>query len=110
MYIDVQGKHINKRNARANRATVYVHLIPPGAADTADYRLHIPESAGDKITLHARLNYRKFSWFNTHVSFPGVEADKTGPGGLGTPTTQDYDDRKWAFNGDTSQVSGNLKT
>jgi hypothetical protein len=43
------------------------------AADTAHrYRLHIPENAGDKITLHAKLNYRKFSWFNTH-SFAGVE-------------------------------------
>ncbi len=110
LQIDGHGNPINKRNAWATRSVVYVHLIPPGAADTAHYRLHIPESAGDKITLHARLNYRKFSWFNTHFSFAGVEADKTGPGGLGTPTTQDYDDRKWAFNGDTSQVSGNLKT
>ena len=41
--------------------------------------------------------------------FAGVEEEKTGPGGLGTATTPDYDDRKWAFNGDTSKVSGNLK-
>src|SRR2546423_280704 len=110
LQIDGHGNPINKRNAWATRSVVYVHLIPPGAADTAHYRLHIPENAGDQITLHARLNYRKFSWFNTHFSFAGVEADKTGPGDLGTPTTPDYDDRKWAFNGDTSQVSGNLKT
>jgi Flp pilus assembly protein TadD len=98
---------------------VYVHLIPPGAADTAHFRLHIPENAGDKITLHAKLNYRKFSWFNTHFSFAGVEADKTpranpaGAPNAGVTTataTPDYDDRKWAFNGDTSKVSGNLKT
>src|SRR6184192_108517 len=108
--IDGHGNAINKRNAWATRSVVYVHLIPPGAADTAHYRLHIPENAGDQITLHARLNYRKFSWFNTHFSFAGVEADKTGPGELGRPTTPDYDDRKWAFNGDTSKVSGNLKT
>ena len=110
LQIDGHGNPINKRNAWATRSVVYVHLIPPGAADTAHYRLHIPETAGDKITLHARLNYRKFSWFNTHFSFAGVEADKTGPGDLGTPTTPDYDDRKWAFSGDTSNVSGNLKT
>ena len=68
-----------------------------------------PASAGNKITLHARLNYRKFTSFNTHFSFAGVEADKTAPSGSGTMTTTDYDDRKWAFNGDTSRVSGNLK-
>src|SRR5439155_20451033 len=107
LQIDGHGNPINKRNAWATRSVVYVHLIPPGAADTAHYRLHIPDSAGDKITLHARLNYRKVSWFNTHCSFARVEADKTGPGDLGTPTTPDYDDRKWAFNDDTAQVSGN---
>jgi len=110
LQIDGHGNPINKRNAWATRSVVYVHLIPPGAADTAHYRLHVPDNAGDKIQLHARLNYRKFSWFNTHFSFAGVEADKTGPGDLGTPTTPDYDDRKWRFNGDTSKVSGNLKT
>jgi len=109
LQIDGHGNPINKRNAWATRSVVYVHLIPPGAADTAHFRLHIPENAGDKITLHARLNYRKFGWFNTHFSFAGVEADKTGPGDIGIATTPDYDDRRWAFNGDTSNVSGNLK-
>src|SRR5207249_1777817 len=110
LQVDAHGNRINKRNAWATRSVVYVHLIPPGAADTAHYRLHIPENAGDQITLHARLNYRKFSWFNTHFSFAGVEADKTGPGDLGRATTPDYDDRQWAFKGDTAKVSGNLKT
>jgi len=104
LQIDGHGHPINKRNAWATRSVVYVHLIPPGAADTAHYRLHIPENAGDQITLHARLNYRKFSWFNTHFSFAGVEADKTGPGDLGRATTPDYDDRQWAFNGDTKTL------
>jgi Flp pilus assembly protein TadD len=118
LQIDGHGNPINKRNAWATRSVVYVHLIPPGAADTAHFRLHIPENAGDKITLHAKLNYRKFSWFNTHFSFAGGEADKTArenpvaaPDARATTatTTPDYDDRKWAFNGDTSKVSGNLK-
>ena len=109
LQIDGHGNQINKRNAWATRSVVYVHLIPPGAADTAHYRLHIPENAGDKITLHAKLNYRKFTWFNTQFSFAGIEAGKTTPSDPGTATTKDYDDRKWAFNGDTSQVSGNLK-
>src|SRR5256714_1411109 len=110
LQIDGHGHPINKRNAWATRSVVYVHLIPPGAADTAHYRLHIPENAGDQITLHARLNYRKFSWFNTHFSFAGVGADKRGRADVGRAPTPDYDDRQWAFNGDTAKVSGNLKT
>lgn len=109
LQIDGHGNVINKRNAWATRSVVYVRLIPPGAADTAHYRLHIPENAGEKITLHARLNYRKFSWFNTHFSFAGVEENRADPPKVAATTTPDYDDRKWAFNGDTSQVSGNLK-
>ncbi len=110
LQIDGHGNPIDKRNAWATRSVVYVHLIPPGAADTAHFRLHIPENAGDKVTLHARLNYRKFSWFNTHFSFAGVEVEKTGSASSGTVvTTPDFDDRKWAFTGDTSRVSGNLK-
>src|SRR5262249_49553646 len=46
--IDAHGNVINKRNAWSSRATVFVHLIPPGAADTVHYRIHIPESAGEK--------------------------------------------------------------
>jgi tetratricopeptide (TPR) repeat protein len=109
LQIDAHGNPVNKRNAWATRSVVYVRLIPPGAADTVHYRLHIPDNAGDKITLHAKLNYRKFTWFNTHFSFAGVEAAQSAPSNSATVTTKDYDDRKWAFTGDTSHVSGNLK-
>src|SRR5229473_3532500 len=103
--IDAHGNVINKRNAWSNRAVVYVHLIPPGAADTVHYRIHIPENSGEKINLHAKLNYRKFMWWNTHFSYAGEE-DPTPPKGATTP---DYDDRKFAFHGDTSGVAGALK-
>src|SRR5712691_369436 len=106
LQIDGHGNPVNKRNAWATRSVVYVHLIPPGAADTAHFRLQIPENAGEKITLHAKLNYRKFMWWNTQFSFAGLE-DPSQPHGSTTP---DYDDRKWAFTGDISSVSGNLKT
>ena len=43
LQIDAHGNPINKRNAWASRATVYVRLIPPGAADTVHYRLHVPK-------------------------------------------------------------------
>jgi tetratricopeptide (TPR) repeat protein len=92
LQLDAHGNRINKRNAWATRAVVYVHLIPPGAADTVHYRLHIPANAGDKITLHARLCYRKFAWWNTQFSFAGVP-DSSQPQAV----TPDYDDRKFSF-------------
>ena len=104
LLIDAHGNPINKRNAWANRASVYVHLIPPGAADTAHYRLHIPANAGDRITLHAKLNYRKFMWWNTQFAFAGVP-DPNQPHGTMTP---DYDDRKWRFAKAPQNVAGNL--
>lgn len=110
LQIDGHGNVINKRNAWATRSVVYVHLIPPGAADTVHYHLHVPENCGDKITLHAKLNYRKFSWYNTQFSFAGVPEDETKLVSSGAKeTTPDYDDRKFAFSGDTSIVSGNIK-
>src|SRR5260221_7800779 len=93
LQIDAHGNAINKRNAWSTRSVVYVRLIPPGAADTVHYRLHVPDNAGDKITLHAKLNYRKFTWFNTHFSFAGVPEDITKLPREGRQTTPDYDDR-----------------
>ncbi len=59
LQIDEHGNPVNKRNAWSTRSVVYVRLIPPGAADTVHYRMTIPQNAGNKITLHARLCYRK---------------------------------------------------
>ena len=106
LLIDAHGNPINKRNAWANRATVYVHLIPPGAADTAHFHLHIPESAGDKITLRAKLNYRKFMWWNTQFAFAGAHQADPPPSAV----TPDYDDRKWTFapHPAPANIAGNL--
>jgi len=102
LQIDAHGNPINKRNAWASRAVVYVRLIPPGAADTVHYRLHVPENAGEHITLHAKLNYRKFQWWNTQFAFGGMpDPHSTGD------VAPDHDDRKWNFNGDLSHVSSN---
>jgi len=105
LLIDAHGHPINKRNAYMTRAAVYVRLIPPGAADTVHFRLQVPPDAGDKITLTAHLNYRKFSWYNTHWAFAGVPD----PDQKGARYTPDYDDRKFVFAGDTSDVSGEIK-
>jgi len=105
LQIDGHGNPINKRNAWATRAVVYVHLIPPGAADTAHFRLHIPETAGEHITLHSKLNYRKFQWWNTHFSFGGTpDANQSGD------VANDHDDRQWKFNGDLSDISSKSKS
>jgi cytochrome c-type biogenesis protein CcmH/NrfG len=78
-----------------------VHLIPPGAADTVHYRLHIPDNLGNKITLHARLCYRKFAWWNTQFSFAGVpDSNQTD-----AKVTSDYDDRTFTFAGSLKGVS-----
>jgi tetratricopeptide (TPR) repeat protein len=101
LQVDGHGNPINKRNAWSTRAVVYVHLIPPGAADTVHYRVHIPENAGNKITLHARLCYRKFAWWNTQFSFAGV-AD---PGRPKLAPNPNYDDNKYVFAGSLKGVS-----
>jgi len=103
--LDEKGNPINKRNAWAARSVLYVRLIPPGAADTAHFRLKVPENAGSQIKLTATLNYRKFSWWNTHWAYAGVRDPSQGPFALG----KGYDSSRWIFAGDTSLVSGALK-
>src|SRR5260370_6563164 len=98
LQVDAHGNPINKRNAWSTRAVVYVRLIPPGAADTVHYRVAIPENAGNKITLHARLCYRKFSWFGTQFAFVGDSDEKSGHN-----VTPDYDDRPAIF---TKSIQG----
>jgi cytochrome c-type biogenesis protein CcmH/NrfG len=104
LMIDEHGHEIDKRNAWANRAVVYVRLIPPGAADTVHYRLRIPESAGNKITLTSRLLYRKFSYANTQFAYAGVydpsQRDKY---------NAEYDDRIQTLTTNFGDVSGKIK-
>ena len=105
LLIDSHSNPINKRNAWAARAAVYVHLIPPGAADTAHFRILIPEDSGDQIKLRAKLNYRKFAWWNTQFSFTGTY-DTNPPIGA---FTADYDDRNFTFTGDPTKIPGGIK-
>ncbi|HTV58579.1 MAG TPA: tetratricopeptide repeat protein [Verrucomicrobiae bacterium] len=104
LLIDAHGNPIVRRNAWAARATVYAHLIPPGAADTVHFRLHIPRDEKGHIHLEAKLNYRKFMWVNTEFAFAGVlHDDKPGDFAPG------YDDRRVTYDGDTSDDSGKIK-
>ncbi len=104
--LDAHGNVINKRNAWATRSVAYVRLVPPGAADTVHFRLQVPENAGSRITLRAKVNYRKFSWWNTQWAYAGVrDAAQAKP-----DVSEAYDDGRWLFTGDTSKVSGAMKS
>jgi tetratricopeptide (TPR) repeat protein len=105
LQVDAHGHPINKRNAWSTRAVIYVRLIPPGAADTVHFRVAIPENAGNQIKLHARLCYRKFSWYNTNFSFAGIP-DPAQPKAEVAP---DYDDRHMVLTGSTEDVSAKQK-
>jgi len=115
LQVDAHGNPINKRNAWSTRAVVYVRLIPPGAADTVHFRMKIPEKTGSKITLTARLCYRKFAWFNTQFAFAGEREKErdSNPARSGAPlasagqalVTADYDDAKMAFTASLHGVS-----
>lgn len=71
LQIDGQGNPINRRNAWATRAVVYVNLIPPGSAEVARFRLRIGKDVSGPIQLEARLNYRKFTHSYTEFTFEG---------------------------------------
>jgi tetratricopeptide (TPR) repeat protein len=105
LQLDDQGNWINKRNAWMTRSVAYVRLIPPGAADTIHYRLRIPPDVGDRITITAKVNYRKFTWWNTQWAFAGVRDPEHKDFAL----AKSHDSGRWLFTGDTSQVSGKVK-
>ena len=69
--LDGEGNMITKRDGWHTRSVLYVRLIPPGAADVAHFRMKIPKDVRGPITLHARLNYRKFSHYYTQFAYAG---------------------------------------
>jgi tetratricopeptide (TPR) repeat protein len=105
LLLDEHGNQINKRNAWAGRSVAYVRLIPPGAADTIHYRLQIPQDAGSRIHLKARVNYRKFAWWNTQWAFAGIRDPQQKAFSL----AKGHDDGRWVFEGNTANVSGQIK-
>jgi tetratricopeptide (TPR) repeat protein len=105
LQLDDHGNVINKRNAWMTRSVAYVRLIPPGAADTIHYRLRVPEDCDGPLHLEARVNYRKFSWWNTQWAFAGIRD----PEDKGYSITKSHDDGRWLFTGSTADVSGKVK-
>jgi tetratricopeptide (TPR) repeat protein len=105
LMLDANGNPINKRNAWASRAIMYVNLIPPSSADTVHYRLSLPKDVASPVKLTAKVHYRKFNWWNTHWAYAGIRD----PDQKNYDSSPDYDDGRWVFAGDTSTVSGKLK-
>jgi tetratricopeptide (TPR) repeat protein len=103
--LDAHGNLINKRNAWAMRTVLYSRTIPPGAADTVRYRLEIPRDCGKVISLEAKLNYRKFNWWHTQWAYAGVRD----PEDTDFQVDKGYDDGKWVWTGDMSNVAGKIK-
>lgn len=105
--LDGDGNPINKRNGWQMRSLLYVKLIPPGAADVAHYRVKIPKDAKGPITLTAKLNYRKFSWYYSHFSYAGQPKPNQDP----KLASVHFDSREYDFSPSNipANVSGKIK-
>src|SRR5206468_9471758 len=69
------------------------------------YLFNVPDTAGNRIVWRAKVNNRKFSWWNKQWAFAGVRD----PGEPHAAVSPAYDDGRWVFTGDTSGVSGQVK-
>ena len=58
--LDRFGNRIDRRNPQDIFTPLYVHMIPPGAAQVVHYELAVPENATAPVTLEFKLQYRKF--------------------------------------------------
>ncbi len=103
LQVDAHGNRINKRNAWATRAVVYVHLIPPGAADTVHYRMQIPAKLGRQNYV-ARAPLLSQVRVVEHAVLVCRRCRQSGQ--PGSDVTPDYDDRKFAFAGSSDGSVG----
>nr|VFK16518.1 MAG: Cytochrome c554 and c-prime [Candidatus Kentron sp. LFY] len=58
--LDRCGNRIDRRNAQDIFTKLYDHQIPPGAADVVHFALAIPHDVAGPVTVHVKLQYRKF--------------------------------------------------
>jgi len=91
--LDADANPIDKRNAWQARSTLYVRLIPPGAADTVHYLVTVPKGVRGPISFKARLNYRKFSWYYTQFAYAGEPKPGQDPALL----TRDHNSLEYQF-------------
>ena len=58
--LDNQGRRIDRRNAQDIFTPLYNHQLNPGSAQVVHYRLTVPDTAAETLTLAVKLQYRKF--------------------------------------------------
>jgi tetratricopeptide (TPR) repeat protein len=106
LQLDAAGNPIDKRNAWQARSVLYVRLIPPGAADTAHFRVQIPSDARGPITFTAKLNYRKFG---SYADF--AYAGQPKPGQDPSLITKDHNSAEYSYDKANipKNVSGAIK-
>ena len=70
LMVDRFGKPVHMRNAQDIVTPIYVRVIGPGSADVAHYNFRLPQAySGSKVTLKARLLWRKFDREYTEFTF-----------------------------------------
>ena len=114
LLVDAHSNRIDRRNVASIRTVVYAKTIPPGAADVVHFRLKVPKGCGNAVTLTAKLNYRKFDWWNNYFMYAGRTSDDPKAIGLGVgktsgPVGPGWDERLVKFDADTSTNSGEIK-
>mgnify|MGYP002064399898 CR=1 FL=1 len=72
---------------------------------TTKLAMVVPPDAGDRLTLTAKLNYRKFAFEHTQWAYAGVPD----PEQEGAEFGPHFDDRRFVPTADTSDVSSELK-
>ena len=105
--LDAQANMIDKRNAWQTRSVLYTRLIPPGAADVGHFLVRVPRDAKGPITFHAKLNYRKFSWYFTQFAYAGQPKPNQDPSRL----SPDHNSLEYTFTPDCipPNVSGKIR-
>jgi tetratricopeptide (TPR) repeat protein len=74
--LDREGSRIDRRNAEAIYTSLYNHQIPPGAADTVQYRFKVPPDIRDVVTVEVNLLYRKFdTTYMQYINGPQFKND-----------------------------------
>ena len=74
--LDREGQRIDRRNAQDIFVPLYSHQIPPGAGEVVHYRLDVPDSVREPVTIHAALHYRKFdTTFMRYIYGPEYQND-----------------------------------
>lgn len=62
LFVDEHSNAVLKRDPQNFHAMVYAHVIGPGTDDLVHYRVRIPsDAAGRKLTVTAKLKWRKFN-------------------------------------------------